>query len=86
LPSSASIRRASTTNTRFQKLREAIQKLGIHYPVVMDEKQKIWSDYRCDLWPTQFVIDRRGMIRLSHGGVGRYDDIENAVRSALNEK
>ena len=71
---------------KVSKLREAVQKLGIRYPVVMDEKKKIWADYRCDLWPTQFVIDRQGMIKLSHGGVGRYDDIESAVRSALNEK
>ena len=67
------------------KLREAIEKLGIRYPVVVDNKQKIWADYRCDLWPTQFVIDRRGLIRLSHGGVGRYEDIEQAVRTALHD-
>jgi thiol-disulfide isomerase/thioredoxin len=68
------------------KLREAVKRMGIRYPVVVDNKQKIWADYRCDLWPTQFVIDRQGFIRLSHGGVGRYDDIELAVRTALNAK
>ena len=67
------------------KLREAIEKFGIRYPVVVDNKQKIWADYRCDIWPTQFVIDRSGFVRLSHGGVGRYDDIEQAVRAALSE-
>jgi thiol-disulfide isomerase/thioredoxin len=67
------------------KLRKAIEKMGIQYPVVVDNKQKIWADYRCDLWPTQFVIDRSGFIRLSHGGVGHYDDIEEAVRTALHE-
>jgi thiol-disulfide isomerase/thioredoxin len=68
------------------KLREAVKRMGIRYPVVVDNKQKIWADYRCDLWPTQFVIDRQGFIRLSHGGVGRYDDIEQAVQAALNSK
>jgi len=51
----------------------------------VDNKQKIWADYRCDLWPTQFVIDRNGFIRLSHGGVGRYDDIEQTILTALRE-
>jgi thiol-disulfide isomerase/thioredoxin len=68
------------------RLREAIKKMAIRYPVVVDNKQKIWADYRCDLWPTQFVIDRRGFIRFTHGGVGRYDEIENAVQAALLEK
>jgi thiol-disulfide isomerase/thioredoxin len=67
------------------RLREAIKKLGIRYPVVVDNKQQTFADYRCDLWPTQFVIDRQGFIRLSHGGVGRYDEIEDAVRTALAE-
>jgi len=67
------------------KLRAAIEKFGIRYPVVVDNKQKIWADYRCDLWPTQFVIDRNGFIRLSHGGVGRYDDIEQTILTALRE-
>ena len=65
------------------RLREAVKRMGIRYPVVVDNKQKIFADYRCDLWPTQFVIDRQGFIRLSHGGVGRYDEIERAVQAAL---
>ena len=68
------------------KLRDAIKRMGIRYPVVADNKEKIWKDYRCDLWPTHFVIDRRGYIRYSRGGAGRYDDLEQAVRMALNER
>ena len=68
------------------KLREAVKRMGIRYPVVVDNKQKIFSDYRCDLWPTQFVIDRQGLIRLSHGGVGRYDEIEHAIQVALTSE
>jgi thiol-disulfide isomerase/thioredoxin len=67
------------------KLREAIIGLGIQYPVVVDSKQKIFSDYLCDLWPSQFVIDRNGIVRFSHGGVGRYDDMEDVVRELLGK-
>ena len=65
------------------KLREAVKKMGIRYPVVVDGEQKIFADYRCDLWPTQFVIDKKGFIRLTHGGVGRYAEIEEAIQTAL---
>lgn len=68
------------------KLRVAVKAMGIQYPVVVDAKQKIFQDYRCDLWPTQFVIDRKGNILLSHGGVGRYDEIEAAIQAALPQQ
>ena len=61
------------------KLRAAITRMGIRFPVVVDEKQKIFRDYLCDLWPSQFIIDRTGIVRMSHGGVGRYDDMEELV-------
>jgi len=67
-------------------LREAVKTMGIRFPIVVDAKQKIWYAYRCDLWPTLFVIDRDGFIRLNHGGVGRYEEIEETVQTALHEK
>ena len=67
------------------KLREAIVAMGIRYPVVVDAAQKTFADYRCDLWPTKFVIDKKGFIRLSHGGVGRYAEIERVIQTALKE-
>src|SRR5262245_16014166 len=65
------------------KLREAIARMGIKFPVAVDEKQKIFRDYLCDLWPSQFVIDRTGIVRYSHGGVGRYADMEEVVQNLL---
>ena len=68
------------------KLREAVKRMEILFPVVTDNPQKIWSDYRCDLWPTVFVIDRFGAIRYSHGGVGRYDELENTIETLLDSQ
>jgi len=65
------------------KLREAINRMGIRFPVVVDNKQKIFEDYRCDLWPSQFIIDQNGVVRMSHGGLGRYDDMEELIRKLL---
>jgi thiol-disulfide isomerase/thioredoxin len=66
------------------KLRDAITKMGIKFPVVVDDQQKIFRDYLCDLWPSQFVVDGNGVVRYSHGGVGRYDDLEQVVQQLLN--
>ena len=68
------------------RLRESVAKLRIQYPVVVDNKEKIWRDYRCDLWPSQFVIDRDGIVQYSHGGVGRYEDMEKVVQELLSRK
>src|SRR5262245_14409386 len=52
-------------------VRDAVARMGVRYPVVIDNDHKIWTDYRCDVWPTQFVIDGAGSVRYVHGGVGR---------------
>ena len=66
------------------KLRDAITKMRIKFPVVVDSQQKIFRDYLCDLWPSQFVVDGNGVVRYSHGGVGRYGDMEQVVEQLLN--
>src|SRR5262245_10675562 len=65
------------------KLRAAVEKMGIQFPVVVDDKEKIFRDYLCDLWPSQFVIDQQGIVRYSHGGVGRYQEMEEAIQKLL---
>ncbi len=54
------------------KLRAAVTKKGIRYPVVVDNKYDIWGDYLCNVWPSHFVIDQQGVIQLNHSGHGRY--------------
>ena len=68
------------------QLRAAIAKMGIPFPILVDNKEKIWRDYQCDLWPSQFVIDRQGIVRYSNGGVGRYDEMEQAVKELLDKR
>lgn len=68
------------------KIREAVTKKGIKYPVVVDSKYDIWSDYLCNVWPSHFVIDRQGVIQLSHSGVGRYEDTEKVIQKLLAKK
>ena len=68
------------------KIRESVQKKGIKYPVVVDSKYDIWSDYLCNVWPSHFVIDQQGVIQLSHSGVGRYEDTDKVIEKLLSKK
>ena len=66
-------------------LKAAMARMGIKYPVVVDANQKMFRDYLCDLWPSQFVIDRDGIVRYSHGGVGRYEEMDQKVQELLDK-
>jgi thiol-disulfide isomerase/thioredoxin len=67
------------------KIRQAVTKMAIKYPVVVDSKYDIWSDYLCNVWPSHFVIDQQGVIQLSHSGTGRYEDTEKMIQKLLGK-
>jgi thiol-disulfide isomerase/thioredoxin len=68
------------------KVRAAVASKGIPYPVVIDNRSEIWTDYVCNVWPSHMVIDREGIIQLSHSGTGRYEDTEAVVRKLLGKE
>jgi thiol-disulfide isomerase/thioredoxin len=68
------------------KIREAVVKKGIEYPVVVDNNYAIWSDYLCNVWPSHFVVDQNGVIQLSHSGTERYEDTEKIIQKLLAKK
>jgi thiol-disulfide isomerase/thioredoxin len=65
------------------KIKEAVAKKDIKYPVVVDNKYQIWSDYLCNTWPSHFVVDQDGVIQLSHSGTERYEDTEKVIQRLL---
>ena len=65
------------------KIKEAVAKKGIKYPVVVDNKYQIWSDYLCNTWPSHFVVDQNGVIQFSHSGTERYEDTEKVIQRLL---
>jgi thiol-disulfide isomerase/thioredoxin len=52
-------------------LRRAVAAHRITWPVVTDNGMITWTAYRTQLWPTFYLVDRRGVIRaISRGTVG----------------
>ncbi len=67
------------------KVKEAVAQKAIKFPVVIDNDYLIWSDYLCAAWPSHFVIDKEGVIQLSHSGTGRYEDTEKLIQRLLGK-
>ena len=53
---------------RASEVARAIERLGVAYPVALDNDYKNWRAYGNQYWPALYVVDRRGVIRYSHVG------------------
>jgi cytochrome c biogenesis protein CcdA/thiol-disulfide isomerase/thioredoxin len=66
-------------------VQEAIERNGIHYPVVQDNDLATWSAYGNQYWPSEYFIDSRGRVRFAHYGEGEYGEKEKIIRELLAE-
>jgi len=63
----------------------AVKRLGIRYPVLLDNQRKNWSAYANSFWPHHYLIDAAGRIVYDHIGEGGYGETEQAVQGVLRE-
>jgi cytochrome c biogenesis protein CcdA/thiol-disulfide isomerase/thioredoxin len=66
-------------------VRGAVHRLGITYPVALDNDYSTWNAFHNQYWPAKYLIDRRGHIRFVHFGEGEYDTTEARIRTLLGE-
>ncbi len=66
-------------------VRSQVKKLGIRYPVALDNDFATWSAYANEYWPAKYLIDRTGRVRYFHFGEGEYDETERQIRTYLGE-
>jgi hypothetical protein len=66
-------------------LKEAVERLEIAYPVVVDNEGVTWDAYDNHYWPTLYLIDKQGWLRYTHIGEGRYQETEDAIQALLAE-
>jgi cytochrome c biogenesis protein CcdA/thiol-disulfide isomerase/thioredoxin len=62
------------------------RKLGVRYPVALDNDFGTWNAYGNKYWPAKYLIDRRGHVRFAHFGEGDYEHTENLIRRLLSER
>lgn len=70
---------------KLANLEQAVANLAIPYPVVQDNDGINWRAFETRYWPTLYLIDKRGHLRYSHIGEGRYANIEAAIQALLSE-
>jgi len=63
----------------------AVKRLGIAYPVVIDNDYLLWNRYRNHYWPAHYFADDRGRLRYRHFGEGDYAHSEAVIRALLEE-
>lgn len=70
----------------YQNVLEATKRLGIKYPVVLDNDYSTWTAYKNRYWPRKYLIDIDGYIIYDHIGEGQYAKTEQKIQEALAER
>lgn len=66
-------------------VRQAIQKLGIEYPMVVDNNYSIWRAFANQYWPAVYFMDAHGKVRQHQFGEGEYQTSERTIQQLLKE-
>jgi len=70
---------------KVSNVQQALKRLGIVYPVAIDNDFAIWNAYGNEYWPAHYFIDARGRVRYLHIGEGDYAHSEQVIRQLLHE-
>jgi thiol-disulfide isomerase/thioredoxin len=66
-------------------VRAAAARLGIAWPVAIDNDYRIWNAWSNRFWPALYLIDRDGRVVYRYVGEGGYDRTEAKVRQLLGK-
>jgi hypothetical protein len=66
-------------------VRDAVERLEIEFPVVLDPHLVLWRLYGNKGWPGRYVFDRRLALRHIHYGEGEYLETELVIGELLRE-
>lgn len=70
----------------YANVEAAVQRLGITYPVVLDNEYGTWNAFQNEYWPRDYLVDIDGYVVYDHAGEGDYDGAETAIQKALAER
>ncbi|MFT4173026.1 MAG: cytochrome c biogenesis protein DipZ [Rhodocyclaceae bacterium] len=66
-------------------VRRESEKLGITYPIAVDNNYVIWRAFDNHFWPVHYFIDAQGRLRHRHFGEGEYAQSEAVIQQLLAE-
>lgn len=66
-----------------QAVRDAVARLGIEHPVLIDSELEVWQEYGNQGWPARYLFDGHARLFDYHFGEGGYRDTELAIQELL---
>ena len=66
-----------------QAVRDAVARLGIEHPVLIDSELELWQEYENQGWPARYLFDGRARLFEFHYGEGAYEETELAIQELL---
>ena len=66
-----------------QAVRDAVARLGIEHPVLIDSELEVWREYENMGWPARYLFDGRARLSHYHYGEGAYEETELAIGELL---
>jgi thiol-disulfide isomerase/thioredoxin len=66
-----------------QTVRDAVARLGIEHPVIIDSAFELWQDYGNEGWPARYLFDGRARLFDYHYGEGGYGETELAIQELV---
>jgi thiol-disulfide isomerase/thioredoxin len=66
-----------------EAVRGAVERLGIEYPVVVDERLELWDLYGNEGWPARYLWTPELTLHSMHYGEGAYPETEEEIRELL---
>ncbi len=66
-----------------QAVRDAVERLQIPYPVLIDSDFEVWQDYGNEGWPARYLFDGRARLAEYHTGEGGYGETELAIQQLV---
>jgi hypothetical protein len=67
-----------------QAVRDAVARLGIEYPVLIDGELAVWQEYENAGWPARYLFDGHARLFEYHYGEGAYAETELAIQELLD--
>jgi hypothetical protein len=66
-----------------QAVRDAVARLQIEHPVLIDTELELWQEYENQGWPARYLFDGRARLFEFHYGEGAYEETELAIQELL---
>jgi thiol-disulfide isomerase/thioredoxin len=67
-----------------QTVRDAVARLEIAYPVLIDSEFEVWQEYENRGWPARYLFDGKARLFEYHYGEGGYLETELAIQELLD--